>query len=39
MEARHTAESAATIATAPGIRDDLLELVRAAINAEEHVGR
>jgi len=30
----HTTDSAATIATAPGIRDDLLALVRTAINPE-----
>jgi myo-inositol-1(or 4)-monophosphatase len=35
----HTTSSAATIATAPGIRDDLLELVRTAINSEEHARR
>jgi len=31
---QHTTGSTATIATAPGIRDDLLALVRTAINAE-----
>jgi len=33
---QHTTGSAATIATTPGIRDDLLALVRTAINAEAH---
>jgi myo-inositol-1(or 4)-monophosphatase len=33
---QHTTDSAATIATAPGIHNDLLALVRTAINAEAH---
>jgi len=36
---QHTTGSAATIATPPGIRDELLALVRTAINAEEHAHR
>jgi myo-inositol-1(or 4)-monophosphatase len=32
---QHSTDSAATIATAPGIRDDLIELVRTAIDTEE----
>jgi myo-inositol-1(or 4)-monophosphatase len=35
----HTTDSAVTIAATPGIRDDLLELVRTAINADEHARR
>jgi len=36
---RHSTDSAATIATAPGIRDDVLELVQTAISAAEHARR